>query len=344
MVNSEKNVCELCGGTSRIVVEGFQGYKEDLFYSICECDHCKTSYCSPLKVDHKIYDVIYHHGKEVPGYARYWEFFENIKNQEDPLKYLTEKEHVFWAVNQLVSDLGLSKGKRILELGCGLGYLTYALRKKGYDATGLDISAKAISKAIDAFGEYYLCEDLFVYANSTSDKYDLIIMTELVEHLEQPIEFISAAKSLLNEGGKLAVTTPNKSFFPEDLVWETDSPPVHLWWFSEKSMEFMARKLNLSVAFVSFNDYYLNKPQAYKIQQPKNNLSRKPIVSKDGELILRNENLKGQPKGVIQQLLSKFPLLQRIVRNFLISMDSDQIKLGEKTTALCAVFQFDKAR
>lgn len=344
MVIDEDKVCRLCGGHSSLVAQNFQGYKEDLSYSIRECGVCNTSYCYPLKTDFKIYDVIYRHGKNVPGYARYWDYYENIKKHEDPLKYLTEKEHVFGAIEQVVLECGSTKSIRILEIGCGLGYLTYALRKKGYDATGLDISANAVSKAIEAFGPHYLCEDLFEFAKATNDRFDLIIMTELIEHLEQPIEFISAAKSLLKEKGKLAITTPNKSFFPHDLIWETDSPPVHLWWFSEKSMQVMARNLNLDVAFVSFYDYYLHKPQAYKILLPKNNLNRKPVVGKDGGLILRNEDLKVLRKGFLQQMLSKFSFLQRMVRSFLITIDLGKIKYGHKTTTICAVFQSDIAR
>ena len=44
-------------------------------------------------------------------------------------------------VNKIVS------GKKILELGCGIGINTIAKSKKGADATGIDISLEAISRA-----------------------------------------------------------------------------------------------------------------------------------------------------------------------------------------------------
>lgn len=55
-------------------------------------------------------------------------------------------------------------GKTILEVGCGLGYMTRALSKKGYSIEGIDNDENAISKAIELSGD----TDLFAVDDYTT--------------------------------------------------------------------------------------------------------------------------------------------------------------------------------
>ena len=50
-----------------------------------------------------------------------------------------------------------------MEVGCGLGYLTYALDKSQFNVTGIDISNKAIELAIKRFGNLYFNDTLESY-------------------------------------------------------------------------------------------------------------------------------------------------------------------------------------
>jgi SAM-dependent methyltransferase len=139
---------------------------------------------------------------------------------------------------------------RILEVGSGLGYLTYSLVKAGYDAKGLDISESAVKQASGRFGNYYLCGDVRQLAISDQGKYDYVISTEVIEHIDDPSGFMGAILSLLKPGGKAIITTPGKSAYPDDIIWASDLPPVHLWWFSEESIKYIASQLNASVKFI----------------------------------------------------------------------------------------------
>jgi hypothetical protein len=62
-----------------------------------------------------------------------------------------------------------------------------------------------------------------------------------------------AIRALLREGGEAVLTTPNRSVYSRGLVWETDPPPIHLWWFTEDAMREMARRLDMSIRFVDFS-------------------------------------------------------------------------------------------
>jgi 2-polyprenyl-3-methyl-5-hydroxy-6-metoxy-1,4-benzoquinol methylase len=204
-----------------------------------------------------IYRLIYKNGDKVPGYNRYWKYYTEIINQRDPVTYLTNSEPAYWSfVHALKNILNVSKEAAILELGSGLGYMVYALRKDGYsNVFGLDIAQEAVERA-KRFGEFYICEDMYKYAQKTSQKYDVIFMTEVIEHVEDPQKLIKCLIPLLKDGGTLLMTTPDKSIYPDHVIWATERPPVHCWWFSEMSFRFLAQYFNMNISFVDFTKYY----------------------------------------------------------------------------------------
>ena len=77
---------------------------------------------------------------------------------DNPLGYLAESEDVYWSIRESLS--GLLPAFKILEIGSGLGYMTFALRKAGFDAIGIDISHVAVENATARFGPFYQQADM----------------------------------------------------------------------------------------------------------------------------------------------------------------------------------------
>lgn len=256
--------CLLCGATAELMNEMFPGYQEPVTFGICHCPTCNTSFSIPRVDTTAIYNLIYSKGSEVIGYNRYWRFKNIVKTHPNPILFLYEAEEAYWstitALNNIVTN---KKNTKILEVGCGLGYLTYSLNQAGYDVTGLDISQEAVNEANRSLGNHYICADVFKYAKEHESEYDIIIMTELIEHIETPTEFLEHTAQLIKRGGSIIVTTPNKSIYPDNIVWNSDLPPVHCWWFSEKSMKYMAAKINCDINFLDFSNYYSKKKPVY---------------------------------------------------------------------------------
>lgn len=96
---------------------------------------------------------------------------------------------------------------KIIDLGCGRGWITDALSEYG-DVVGIDLSTGMAER---------LHPDLkFIQANIVTDeiegKYDVVVSSEVIEHLsfkDQRI-YVRKACDLLNEAGYLILTTPNK--------------------------------------------------------------------------------------------------------------------------------------
>jgi SAM-dependent methyltransferase len=174
------------------------------------------------------------------------------------------------------------KTVKIIEVGSGLGYLTYAIAKRGYAIHGMDISEQAVHNAADRFGDLYFCDDLFEFSKKAAATYDIVIMTEVLEHTDDPIAFVNALRFLLRPGGVLLLTTPNKSVGSASAIWQSDSPPVHLWWFSESSARQIAIKTSMNLELWDFSEF--NARQVLGIPIPvTHHFPNKPFLRQDGE-------------------------------------------------------------
>ncbi len=309
MQNNETQ-CLLCGGTAKLRHNSFPGYQEPATYKIYHCPVCDTGFSLPMDDSSVIYENIYKNGDRVPGYNRYWRYAKTLNKISEPLDYLARNDDDYWSVKKaLALHAGDKKSAKILEIGSGLGYLTYALNKAGYNVTGLDVSQTAVDEAAHTFGDHYICKDLFEYSESNPESYDIVILTEVIEHVGKPLDFTAAIIKLLKPGGRAIITTPNKSFFPPETIWASDLPPVHCWWLSEGSMKFIAGKLNLEISFINFREYFKMNYRVVGIPSSDENNLPRPVFYSNGDLI-KPVSSKTDMKLKVQLLLIKFPFLR----------------------------------
>jgi 2-polyprenyl-3-methyl-5-hydroxy-6-metoxy-1,4-benzoquinol methylase len=197
--------CLLCGKDAALKSANKTGYQAPDVFSIYHCPHCNTSFSMPRVNTDNLYELVYKHAESTRGYNNYFKLCRDVKNKKNPLRYLTSKNLIFWSIAHILKKKKISKKAAILEVGAGFGYLTYALHSAGYNAVGLDISEKSISKAIQYFGNYYICEDVFQYAETHPESADIIILTEVIEHVEHPMKFMFSLSKILkrakNGGG-----------------------------------------------------------------------------------------------------------------------------------------------
>ncbi len=107
------------------------------------------------------------------------------------------------------------KKKKILDIGSGRGELAYALSQSSLHVTGLDYSYDAIQITKKTFKNVenldFIQADILKY--ETEDRFDIILATDLVEHIEQNmlLKMFDKVKTLLSKNGLFIVhTAPNK--------------------------------------------------------------------------------------------------------------------------------------
>jgi len=337
-----KTECLLCSKrTSVLMHKSYPGYQEPMTFEIYHCEHCNTSFSFPRVSDSKyIYDNIYNNASIIPGYKRYWRYSKAIKGHKNPLNFLSNAEDTYWGVKEaLQQKIKNKRSAKILEVGSGLGYLTYALNKEGYDTLGLDISKTAVQLANSNYGNYYVCEDLFDFAKKENNRFDIVILTEVIEHVNEPIAFIEQLLKLLNTSGHLILTTPNKSFYPSDIIWNTENPPIHSWWFSETSISHIANKLNAKLEFIDFYNFYKDRYYICNLKKLRSSNLRTSILDTNGDVKSFDKDYIQSLLVFSRRLLSKIPYLLRAYKYLLNSFKLNVLFFGRRGQVLCAIMQ-----
>ncbi len=91
----------------------------------------------------------------------------------------------------------------VLDVGCGLGFLTAQLSSIGFDVTGLDLSPLSIAKAEQAFGESatFVVGDIASPAAGCDRDYGVVLANMVMHNYPYLDEFLSGCRSvLLNDG------------------------------------------------------------------------------------------------------------------------------------------------
>jgi 2-polyprenyl-3-methyl-5-hydroxy-6-metoxy-1,4-benzoquinol methylase len=106
--------------------------------------------------------------------------------------------------------------KKILEIGCGNGWLCKQLHKAGYYVTGSDINLTEIEQARRVFPEIeFVNKDVI---NSRSEqRYDLLIFAASMQYFENPESVIRfSLKNLLSENGVIIIA--DTFIYPENEI------------------------------------------------------------------------------------------------------------------------------
>jgi ubiquinone/menaquinone biosynthesis C-methylase UbiE len=122
-----------------------------------------------------------------------------------------------WLVNNFYEVLEKEVGKMgagsVLDAGCGEGFSLDRLRKAGLgkDLIGIDFSKKAIAIGQKLFPDLAIKEGDIYGLDFKDNSFDLVLCTEVLEHLEDPQR---ALKELIRVSKKyLLLSVPNEPFF-----------------------------------------------------------------------------------------------------------------------------------
>jgi 2-polyprenyl-3-methyl-5-hydroxy-6-metoxy-1,4-benzoquinol methylase len=346
MKDDESIECLLCGNAAALKHSAYPGYQEPVTFKIYHCPGCNTAFSLPRVETSDIYEYIYLNGDKVPGYDRYWKYAQNIKTASNPLEYLSETEETYWSVKEALSLYVKDKTTtKILEIGSGLGYLTYSLLKENYNATGLDISQTAVKQANETFGDHYICADLYEYSQHNPASFDIVILTEVIEHIDKPLDFIESILKLLKSGGRAIITTPNKTIYPTNTIWASDHPPVHCWWFSEGSMQYIAKRFNISLNFMDFTNFYKHNYLPIDMKAVAENKLPKPYFNKTGELIITatktdpDSKTSNNSESLLRNLMRQVPYVKKQYRKLKEFLNPNLKVCKDQGIILCAIIQ-----
>jgi 2-polyprenyl-6-hydroxyphenyl methylase/3-demethylubiquinone-9 3-methyltransferase len=125
-------------------------------------------------------------------------------------------------------------GKRVLDVGCGNGFTCGEFLKLGCIVVGIDLSESGIAVARKAFptGRFeVLPADSKILERLKEQPFDLVVSTEVVEHLYAPREYARGCFDALRPGGRFICTTPYHGYLKNLLIslsnkWDQHANPL----------------------------------------------------------------------------------------------------------------------
>lgn len=142
------------------------------------------------------------------------------------------------AVNKYIKK----QNARIVDLGCGSGYLLSHLKQEGRFCLALDFNPQMTKIASELFGLDTLLggiDELLEKGHS----FDFVMSSHVLEHIDTPREFLEKARNVLNPGGVFLVIVPNRSNirYRDKLVKgkhpKDHYPPHHVSFWSMKALK-----------------------------------------------------------------------------------------------------------
>ncbi|MDD1529825.1 hypothetical protein C7U92_06935 [Bradyrhizobium sp. WBOS7] len=158
----------------------------------------------------------------------------------------------------------LKSGVRVMDYGCGPGYLLRHLIRTGCEVWGGDFSEDVVGKAgHDIIGVPNFRGIHTISSLLGSEQFDVVFLLEVIEHLDDAAldETMGNINQLLRRGGRLVVTTPNDERLEESIVYSpVANVTFHRWqhvrsWSSVSLSSFLQRRgYDPVVSAVNFRD------------------------------------------------------------------------------------------
>ncbi len=178
---------------------------------------------------------------------------------DDPVALLrAEARHrTPWVVERLAA-LGPAKDCRVLDIGCGGGFLSNALAESSFQVTGIDVSKSSldVAKRFDTTQSVRYLEGDAYELPFAENSFDAACALDFLEHVDDPGRVIAEAARVLRPGGLFFFYTFNRTLLSRLLVIDfverfvKNVPPnlhLHSMFIKPDEMRGMCRAAGLSV-------------------------------------------------------------------------------------------------
>jgi len=149
------------------------------------------------------------------------------------------------AIDRLIDP---SPGSRVLDVGCGNGYLAARFAARGCLVVGIDLSESGIAMARRHFPQARFevaAADDHMLETLDEDPFDYIVSTEVIEHLYAPDSFVKGMFAALRDGGTAVISTPYHGYVKNlalaltagfDSHWHPSKRGGHIKFWSRRSL------------------------------------------------------------------------------------------------------------
>lgn len=207
---------------------------KDGFSYVC-CQACETVYMNP-RPKSEYFKRYYQSGKS----ARFWstDFYPKVEAQRKEMIYRPRVKKIA----EKIKSFNLKLPVKLVDIGSGYGSFLDECRD-----FGLSVAPEGIEPSPDLAGRcrekgFIVHQAMLEEVQGLDERFDVAISFEVLEHLHNPTDFITAARKILKPGGLLLMTTLSISGYDFKLLGPKHNnlkPPHHINFFSTHSMELL---------------------------------------------------------------------------------------------------------
>jgi SAM-dependent methyltransferase len=209
----EDPACGVCGSRERKRMMEFRGFT----YQTClECTHV---YVAPRVRLELLQDMA-----------------SRLEHEDDANEFLDIQKIFAEPICHLIRLR--APGNRLLDLGFGRGHIMRLARAYGFEVYGMDSSSRLVQQLEPEFGKRLSHGTLGTDAIPW-DRFDVVVMSHVIEHLGDPGRVLRDVLAKLSPGGVLYAAVPDigsLQFRIFGKYWDAVNPMVHMQYFNEESL------------------------------------------------------------------------------------------------------------
>jgi 2-polyprenyl-3-methyl-5-hydroxy-6-metoxy-1,4-benzoquinol methylase len=275
-MDKKSATCKICGNEDK---NDFYTVNEMMFglrdsFSYFQCNRCKCLQIETIPADlSKYYPSNYYSFREEKNPSPLRKRLIHLRNKYAVFNsgVLGKLVYYFFPYEKLrgLSQINnLDTKSKVLDVGCGSGYLLKDLKSLGFkNLTGID---PFLSDKLVTLNEIDLQKKSIFEVN---EKWDLVMFHHVFEHVKEQSETLAKVFSLLNENGKCLIRIPTVSSFAWKEYkenWVQLDAPRHLFLHSLESIKILAEKNKLKIESLEFDstEFQLWGSEQYKRNIP----------------------------------------------------------------------------
>ena len=241
--------CVSCGAVGKPL---YVGLHDNLFaapgiwsHSACTNDGCGLVWLNPMPRTEDLplaYSEYYTHGSESDPRASV-RFAKRV--------YRIAVDAFLWIAGipserkrARLMFVGDESPSTLLDIGCGQGAYLIEMAKRGWRVAGVDFDPSAVKAAKTLYGLDVSLGTVDT-AVKMGRKYSVVTASHVIEHVPDPVSFLSQCRRLLDAGGRVVIRTPNLDSLGHrkyGRAWRGLEPPRHLHLFTMRGLEACARR------------------------------------------------------------------------------------------------------
>jgi 2-polyprenyl-3-methyl-5-hydroxy-6-metoxy-1,4-benzoquinol methylase len=149
-------------------------------------------------------------------------------------------------------------GCQLLDIGSGSGKFVNFMNTKGYKSFGIEPSVPVYNHFLTT-NSVSECTTVINYINKApGNSFDIITAFDVLEHIKDPVEFLTGIVSLLHRDSLLFISTPDVGSFHRKIsgkYWHYFNK-YHFSFFSKETLRLAAKKAGLELVNVSHRSRY----------------------------------------------------------------------------------------